>query len=261
MRSSQMLKILFRRRCQCNNKKKRPVLPNRGARGTTVHIQPATLIAQTRLPGLIPSLSSCCNTKDFSWQSQLILIALTKTMHTLSAATAQLLLVVCLHGVPTHAHEPTLQSPFGLNAHAARAGARPVHTSRDDSANLAPHVWHSSITSGTISVDLPKPAMSAHEFLTAQYYVRGRRTYLEWGSGASTVLLAPLARRAVSAENQAAWCAQMNARHDVQFWKDNGVLTFQCVDTGPTGQLLESGFAFERVKAAIMLLPLKGQQP
>ena len=160
-----------------------------------------------------------------------------RMMHVLCACgfAPLLLLLASRQHVVVHASQLSPQGAIGLDDHAARIGARAAHARRREPATPAPHVWHPS-TPGVIPVDLPKPAMSAHEFLTAQYYVRGRRTYLEWGSGASTVLLAPLARRAVSVENQASWCAQMNARHDVRFWKVNGVLTFQCVDTGATGK-------------------------
>ena len=46
-----------------------------------------------------------------------------------------------------------------------------------------------------------------------------------------------MARRAVSIENQRAWCDEMLASSDVDFWIENGVLMYLCVDTGPTGEL------------------------
>ena len=45
------------------------------------------------------------------------------------------------------------------------------------------------------------PLLTQAELLTLQHYARGS-VYAEWGSGASTVLAAPMARRAVSIENQ-----------------------------------------------------------
>lgn len=45
------------------------------------------------------------------------------------------------------------------------------------------------------------PLLTPAELFTLQYYARGS-SYVEWGSGASTVLVAPMARRAVSIENQ-----------------------------------------------------------
>ena len=80
------------------------------------------------------------------------------------------------------------------------------------------------------------PLLSTAELLTLQHYARGS-SYVEWGSGASTLLAAPMARRAVSIENQRAWCDDMLASSDVDFWIENGVLTYLCVDTGPTGEL------------------------
>jgi hypothetical protein len=50
------------------------------------------------------------------------------------------------------------------------------------------------------------------------------------------VLAAPLARRAVSIENQKSWCDEMIASLDVDFWIKDGVLTYLCVDTGVTGR-------------------------
>lgn len=48
---------------------------------------------------------------------------------------------------------------------------------------------------------LRSPLLTQAELLTLQHYARGS-VYAEWGSGASTVLAAPMARRAVSIENQ-----------------------------------------------------------
>jgi len=78
------------------------------------------------------------------------------------------------------------------------------------------------------------PLLTAAELLTLQYYARDSM-YVEWGSGASTTLVAPLAHQAVSIENQKAWCDEMLASADVDFWIQNNVLTYVCVDTGPTG--------------------------
>ena len=78
------------------------------------------------------------------------------------------------------------------------------------------------------------PLLTQAELLTLQHYARGS-VYGEWGSGASTVLAAPMARRAVSIENQKTWCDEMRASSDVDFWIKNGVLTYLCVDTGATG--------------------------
>ena len=94
--------------------------------------------------------------------------------------------------------------------------------------------WHLG-KNESLAIDVMTPVMTVREFLTAQYYVRGRATYVEWGSGASTLLLAPLARVAVSIENKQNWCAKMKSRVDIQFWQRNGGLTYKCVDTGPTG--------------------------
>jgi len=52
---------------------------------------------------------------------------------------------------------------------------------------------------------LRSPLLTPAELLTLQHYARGASAYVEWGSGASTVLAAPMARRAVSIENQVSW--------------------------------------------------------
>lgn len=78
------------------------------------------------------------------------------------------------------------------------------------------------------------PLLTTAELLTLQYYARNSM-YVEWGSGASTTVAAPMARRAVSIENQKAWCDEMLASADVDFWINSDILTYICVDTGPTG--------------------------
>jgi hypothetical protein len=62
----------------------------------------------------------------------------------------------------------------------------------------------------------PRPKLSELELLTLQHYVRLVETYLEWGSGASTELVAPLARRAFSIESSQAWCEAMVAKPAVK---------------------------------------------
>lgn len=81
----------------------------------------------------------------------------------------------------------------------------------------------------------PVPLLTTLELLTLQTHVRGARLYVEWGSGASTSLVAPLARAAVSIDNNAEWCARVAGRSDVAWWVANGALSLVCVDTGPTG--------------------------
>lgn len=79
---------------------------------------------------------------------------------------------------------------------------------------------------------LPTPLMTYLELLTLQTYVRGVRLYIEWGSGASTSLVAPLAKTAVSIDNNLEWCQKVAARSDTQWWQVNNVLKLVCVDTG-----------------------------
>ena len=79
------------------------------------------------------------------------------------------------------------------------------------------------------------PAMTPGEALTLAWYASQAATYVEYGSGASTVQAAPLAGRALSVENGVAWCAQMTARADVGFWVAQGKLDYVCVDIGETG--------------------------
>ena len=87
------------------------------------------------------------------------------------------------------------------------------------------------------------PAMTPGEALTLAWYASQAATYVEYGSGASTVQAAPLAGRALSVENGVAWCAQMTARADVGFWIAQGKLDYVCVDIGETGEI-----AIERVE-------------
>ncbi len=54
-----------------------------------------------------------------------------------------------------------------------------------------------------LPADLPQPLLTKLELLTMQHHTRGKEVYLEWGSGASTLLIAPLATKvAFSVENQ-----------------------------------------------------------
>ena len=79
------------------------------------------------------------------------------------------------------------------------------------------------------------PVLTANELLTLQFYARHTEVYLEWGSGASTLLVAPLAQSAFSIENHQPWCQKMlHNLSSVGFWTLNSVLTYKCVDTGPT---------------------------
>lgn len=79
---------------------------------------------------------------------------------------------------------------------------------------------------------LPTPLLTNLELLTLQTHVRGATVYVEWGSGASTSLVAPLAARAFSVDNNREWCDRVAARPDVAWWRALGVLTVECVDTG-----------------------------
>jgi len=56
-----------------------------------------------------------------------------------------------------------------------------------------------------------QPVMTPGEVLTLQWYASQGRTYVEYGSGASTMWVAPLAARALSIENQAQWCEREHA--------------------------------------------------
>jgi len=81
-----------------------------------------------------------------------------------------------------------------------------------------------------------QPVMTVDEALTLQWYASQAATYVEYGSGASTVWAAPLAGRALSIENHAPWCAEMRARADVSFWVAQGKLQYECIDIGETGE-------------------------
>ena len=81
-----------------------------------------------------------------------------------------------------------------------------------------------------------QPVMTEAEALTLQWYASQAATYVEYGSGASTVLAAPLAGRALSIDNSVPWCKEMKARMDVAFWVAQGKLQYVCVDVGQTGK-------------------------
>jgi hypothetical protein len=85
---------------------------------------------------------------------------------------------------------------------------------------------------GTIlrTVGLPTPALAFIDLLTMQFYTRGARRYLEWGSGGSTSLVAPLAQRAWSVDNNKEWCAKTADREDVKFVRGWAVV---CSVVGP----------------------------
>ncbi|PRW50975.1 hypothetical protein C2E21_5537 [Chlorella sorokiniana] len=81
------------------------------------------------------------------------------------------------------------------------------------------------------------PLFTARELLTLQYYVRGAERYLEWGSGTSTFIVGPMAKRSWSVDNHKPWCEMMQKdKVALKFWQAEGVLHYTCVDTGPTEQ-------------------------
>lgn len=86
-------------------------------------------------------------------------------------------------------------------------------------------------------VVLPQPLLTHLEYLTLLHYTKGKKNYLEWGSGASTTAVGILADSATSIENQQEWCKQMRSSKLTQFWIMNGVLVYHCIDTGPSGEL------------------------
>jgi hypothetical protein len=94
------------------------------------------------------------------------------------------------------------------------------------------------------------PVMTPGEALTLQWYASQARTYVEYGSGASTVQAALLAGKALSIENGETWCKEMMARADVSFWLAQGKLNYVCVDVGATGKKIR-----ERQKTSSSLLP------
>ena len=113
-------------------------------------------------------------------------------------------------------------------------------------ATRHPPPYRPTAVAGARLDDALTPLLSAAELATLQYYVRGKDTYMEWGSGASTVMVAPLAGRgAWSVENQASWCVTMLERADVAFWGANGLLRYECVDIGETGERNGGGVGWE----------------
>lgn len=81
---------------------------------------------------------------------------------------------------------------------------------------------------------MPQPLLTEAELLFLQFASKSSRHYLEWGSGASTILVAPFSRNAFSIENHQEWCDQMLRNKFVSFWIQTRLLQYYCVDTGPT---------------------------
>jgi len=76
--------------------------------------------------------------------------------------------------------------------------------------------------------------MTPGELLTLQWYASQAGSYVDYGSGASTLGVAMLAARALSIENQAHWCTRMLARTDVSFWRAQGKFQYECINIGET---------------------------
>jgi hypothetical protein len=85
------------------------------------------------------------------------------------------------------------------------------------------------------------PVMKPAEAFTLQWYASQACTYVEFGTGASTILAAPLANTAMSIENHKPFCEEMQARTDVSFWMAQGKLQYECADTGETCKFLVLG--------------------
>jgi len=66
---------------------------------------------------------------------------------------------------------------------------------------------------GELSCPILLPSeMSGHQTAAIAEHVVGSETYFEWGAGASTENIAPLAERAYTAEHYQPWCACLRAR-------------------------------------------------
>ena len=137
--------------------------------------------------------------------------------------TSPLLLLACLS-----------TAAAGLWLLSVRAPTAPTASE----AVLAPAVRPATVSADALAAtpSFPIPLLTTLELLTLQTYARNTPLYVEWGSGASTSLVAPMAQRAVSIDNNAEWCAKVEARPDVAWWRAQaGVLRLVCVDTVPTG--------------------------
>jgi hypothetical protein len=108
--------------------------------------------------------------------------------------------------------------------------------------------------------DPPTILMTNLELLTLQTYVRGVGLYIEWGSGGSTSLVAPLAKMAVSIDNNREWCQKIASRSDVEWWQVNNALKLICVDTGKVAVHWVVFLAVSDLYATTLLCPLQGQQ-
>ena len=72
-------------------------------------------------------------------------------------------------------------------------------------ATVAPAVRPVALEAANTAPSFPEPLLTTLELLTLQTYARRAELYVEWGSGASTSLVAPMARRAVSIDNNKEW--------------------------------------------------------
>jgi hypothetical protein len=109
------------------------------------------------------------------------------------------------------------------------------------------------------NMDLPSPALAFIDLLTMQFYTRGARRYLEWGSGGSTSLVAPLAQRAWSVDNNKEWCAKTADREDVKFvrgWLGSGMLCRACYCAADSATMLRRRDDITRIVTHHPTVPL-----
>jgi hypothetical protein len=83
---------------------------------------------------------------------------------------------------------------------------------------------------------IPRSAgLTENELFVLQKFALRSKTYFEWGSGGSTLLVAVLANRAYSVENDLKFYSDMASRDSLQLWIEAGVLNYRHVDLGETG--------------------------
>lgn len=76
------------------------------------------------------------------------------------------------------------------------------------------------------------PQMAVNHWRTLVDYASKATTYLEYGSGGSTELVAPFAKRAYTVEHYEPWCRYLTQRPIGRCMSQSGRHKFRCVNTG-----------------------------
>lgn len=82
---------------------------------------------------------------------------------------------------------------------------------------------------------IPRSAgLTENELFVLQKFAKRSKTYFEWGSGGSTLLVAVLANRAYSVENDFKFYSDMISKESLRLWIEAGVLDYRHIDLGET---------------------------